>query len=109
MILTPLGLLASTTAWGEWGASDFSDPSMRQKIEAASGNQTLPTRTAPQGLAWLSSIWTAPIPAYAPPFMRSAMFGYMMSALLGSGLIILTFLGLSWIATRQRRYQPGAA
>jgi cobalt/nickel transport system permease protein len=109
MVLTPLGLLASATAWGEWSASDFSDPAMRQKIEAASGNQVLPTRAAPHGLARLSSIWTAPIPAYAPPFMRSATFGYMMSALLGSGLIILTCLGISWIAMRRRSYQPGAA
>lgn len=109
MVLTPLGLLASATAWGEWRASDFTDPAMRQKIEAASGNQVLPTRTAPQGLTRLSSVWTAPIPAYAPPFMRSAMFGYMMSALLGSGLIILTFLGISWITTRRHSYQPRAA
>jgi cobalt/nickel transport system permease protein len=109
MVLTPLGLLATATAWGEWGSSDFADPAMRQQIEAASGHQGLPTRAAPQGLARLSSIWTAPIPAYAPPFMRSAMFGYMMSALLGTGLIILLFLGLSWIAMRRRSYQPGAA
>jgi cobalt/nickel transport system permease protein len=69
----------------------------------------LPTRTAPKGLARLSSIWTAPVPDYAPRFMRSAMFGYMMSALLGTGLIILTFLGISWMATRRRSYQPRAA
>jgi cobalt/nickel transport system permease protein len=109
MILTPLGLLATATAWGEWGASDFVNPAMRQQIEAASGNQALPTPVAPQGLTRLSSIWTAPIPAYAPSFMRSATFGYMMSAFLGSGIIILTCLGISWLATRRRRDQPGAA
>lgn len=108
MVLTPLGLLASATAWGEWGASDFADPATRQQIEVASGNQMLPTQIAPQGLARLSSIWTAPIPAYAPPFLRSAMFGYMMSSLLGTGLIILTCLGISWIASRRRGYQAGA-
>jgi cobalt/nickel transport system permease protein len=109
MVLTPLGLLATATAWGEWSASDFADPAQRQQIEVVSGNQVLPTRAAPRGLARLASIWTAPIPAYAPRFMRSAMFGYMMSALLGTGLIILTFLGIGWIATRRRSYQPETA
>jgi cobalt/nickel transport system permease protein len=109
MILTPLGLLATATAWGEWGANDFADPAMRQQIEAASGNQALPTSVAPQGLARLSSIWTAPMPDYAPPFMQSAAFGYVMSALLGSGLIILTCLGISWLVMRRHCYQPGTA
>jgi len=94
---------------GEWGAGDFANPAMRQQIEAASGHQTLPTPVAPQGLARLSSIWTAPIPAYAPPFMHRAAFGYVMSALLGSGLIILTCLGISWLVTRRHSYQPGTA
>jgi cobalt/nickel transport system permease protein len=97
MILTPLGLLAAGTAWGEWGASDFADPALRQEIQAASGNQA-PPAGPPRGLERLSSVWTAPIPGYAPPFLRSAEFGYIMSALVGAGLIILAFLLISWIA-----------
>lgn len=95
MILTPLGLLAAGTAWGEWGASDFANPAMRQQIAAASGNNAVPL-AAPQGLDRLSSIWTAPIPDYAPSFLKSSEFGYVMSALLGTGLILLIFLALGF-------------
>src|SRR5713101_4434347 len=38
MLLTPLGILAAGTAWGEWSARDFSNPEMRQKIASASRN-----------------------------------------------------------------------
>ena len=84
MILTPLGLVAAGTAWGEWSAEDFSKPEMRQQITDASQNQTPPT-APPAGLEKLSSVWTAPIPDYAPPFMNSAAFGYIMSAMFGAG------------------------
>ena len=58
---------------------------------------------APSGLAELSSVWTAPIPDYAPPWMQSEAFGYIMSALTGAGLIILVFFLISWIARAVRR------
>jgi cobalt/nickel transport system permease protein len=105
MIATPLGLLAAGTAWGEWGAQDFANPALRQQIAAASGNQAPPAQ-APRGLEQLSSIWTAPIPGYAPPFMKSAEFGYIMSALIGAGLIIVAFLLISWIAYVLRSGRP---
>jgi cobalt/nickel transport system permease protein len=102
MVLSPLGLLAAGTAWGEWGASDYADPAMRQQIIVASGQQAPPAQ-APKGLAQLSSIWTAPIPDYAPPWMQSAEFGYIMSAIVGAGLIILVFFLLSRVARLVRR------
>ncbi len=101
MILTPLGLLAAGTAWGEWGAEDFVDPAMRQEIAAAAGSQ-VPPAAVPSGLERLSSFWTAPIPDYAPPWMKSEAFGYILSALVGAGLIILTFFLISWIARAVR-------
>ncbi|MGI8656272.1 MAG: cobalt transporter CbiM [Pyrinomonadaceae bacterium] len=94
MILTPLGLLAAGTAWGEWKAEDFGNRESRKQIAVVSGDQTPPAQM-PQGLLRLSSIWTAPLAGYAPPFMRSAAFGYILSAMLGVGLIILTFLLIS--------------
>jgi len=106
MVLSPLGLLAVGTAWGEWGASDYADPAMRQQIIVASGQQAPPAQ-APKGLAQLSSIWTAPIPDYAPPWMQSAEFGYIMSAIVGAGLIILVFFLLSRVA-RLVRHGRGA-
>ena len=99
MILTPLGLLAASKAWGEWGPQDFKDPAVRQQITVASNNQAPPTEP-PRGLARLSNIWTAPMPDYAPPFLKSAAFGYIMSAMIGAGLIISIFILLGWIMRR---------
>lgn len=101
MILTPLGLLAAGTAWGEWSAQDFADPVTREQIKTASSNHAPPDQP-PKELARLSSIWTAPMSDYAPPFMKSAAFGYVMSAAVGTGLIILIALLIGWI-TRKRR------
>jgi cobalt/nickel transport system permease protein len=96
MLLTPLGILAAGTAWGEWGAKDFSNPQMRQQITGASG-QIAPPSEQPRGLARLSSIWSAPFPQYAPPFVRHPAFGYVMSAVFGCGLILGFFLLMSWV------------
>lgn len=97
MLLTPLGILAAGTAWGEWGARDFSDPQMRQQITSASGHVAPPAQE-PQGLARLSSLWSAPFPQYAPRFVRRPAFGYVMSAMFGSGLILGLFLLIAWMA-----------
>ena len=91
MILTPLGLLAAGTAWGEWSPEDFNNAESRQEIAAASLNQAAPT-SAPEGLEKFSTLWTAPIPDYAPAFMNSPAFGYVLSAMFGTGLIIAFFL-----------------
>jgi cobalt/nickel transport system permease protein len=99
MVLTPLGILAVGTAWGEWGASSFADSNARREIAAVSLNQAPPDK-APAGLQRLSKVWTAPFPAYAPPLLKSAMFGYFMSCLLGVGLVILSFSLLGWLTNR---------
>jgi cobalt/nickel transport system permease protein len=99
MILTPLGILAAGSAWGEWSPSDFSNPAARTEIAAVSG-QAAPV-VAPAGMARLSSFWTAPMPRYAPPFLRSAGFGYLLSAVTGTGLTILVFVFAGWIARRE--------
>ena len=101
MILTPLGLLAAGVAWGEWSTEDFADPEMRQQIVAASGNQPLPEQT-PAGLERLASLWTAPLPGYAPAFIRNPAVGYILSAMMGIGLIILLFLGIGWLTDKRR-------
>ena len=101
LILTPLGILAAGSAWGEWSARDFTDPQVRQRIAAASGNRTPPTQV-PHGLEHLSSIWTAPLSRYAPPFIRSATFGYLVSAMVGVGLIIVGGLLGNWLLSQGR-------
>jgi cobalt/nickel transport system permease protein len=101
MVLSPLGLLAAGTAWGEWAPEDFANPQTRQEIQAGSVNQA-PPEGVPAGLDHLSSFWTAPIPDYAPPFLHSETFGYIMSAVFGTGLIILAFLLISWVSSLLR-------
>ncbi|MBO0725353.1 MAG: cobalt transporter CbiM [Blastocatellia bacterium] len=105
-LLTPLGLLATGVAWGEWGPHDFTDSETLRRITAASGDQA-PPPNVPHGLERLGSIWTAPIPDYAPPFLHSQVFGYVMSAMFGVGLILLTFLVGAWLARlRRKKNQP---
>lgn len=101
LILTPLGILAAGAAWGEWAPEDFSTPQTRQQIAAASANQAPPAQ-APVGLQKLATIWTAPMPRYAPPILKSLRLGYILSAMAGTGLILLAFLCGAWIFTKAR-------
>lgn len=95
LLLTPIGILATGTAWGEWSAEDFASSSARQEIATASRHQAPPAE-APRGLKRLSSFWTAPFPGYAPSVVRTRSFGYMLSGMFGSGLI----LGMVMLAGR---------
>lgn len=105
MLLSPLGLLAAGTAWGEWGADDFANPEARQEIAVASGD-IAPPEAAPAGLERLASVWSAPIPDYAPSFLRNESLGYILSAVMGSGLVLLVFAGIG--ALRDRRASPAS-
>ena len=102
MILTPLGLLAAGTAWGEWGVADFKDLKARQQMAAASHRIAPPAET-PKGLERLATVWTAPMPDYAPPFLRSKKLGYILSAMMGTGLIILAFVLIETILSGRGR------
>lgn len=88
MLLAPLGVLATGTAWGEWSSRDWTDPQARAQIAVASQNHAPPS-SVPEGLQKLSTIWTAPFPGYAPRFVKSAAFGYLLSAMFGVGLLVL--------------------
>jgi cobalt/nickel transport system permease protein len=96
MLITPLGLLATASAWAEWGPDDLKDPAARQQIAAASSNVAPPARV-PAGLEKLSSLWNAPMPDYAPKFLKSEQLGYICSAMFGTGLILAAWLLLGWI------------
>jgi cobalt/nickel transport system permease protein len=100
MILTPLGILAAGSAWGEWAPEDFANRATRLQIAHASNSQ-LPPSEAPAGLQRLSSFWTAPMPRYAPAFLKSPAFGYMLSAVAGTGLIILVVVFAGWLSDRR--------
>jgi cobalt/nickel transport system permease protein len=100
MLLTPLGILAGGTAWGEWSPNRVNAAGY---TEIAPGSQTLPQpSSAPAGLRRLSSLWTAPIPNYAPQFVKSESFGYLLSAMFGVGLLIVSSLLLQRLFERGR-------
>lgn len=89
MVLSPLGLLAAGTAWGEWSAEDF--------INGTTEPSVAPLAAVPTGLERFANLWQAPLPDYALPFVSHEQFGYILSALIGTGLVILTFLFLGYI------------
>lgn len=97
LLLTPLGILAGGTAWGEWAPQDFSKADTRAQIATASGEHQAPS-IAPAGLTRLAQLWQAPMPDYAPRFLKSAPLGYLLSACFGSGLL----LALGWLVSRRR-------
>jgi cobalt/nickel transport system permease protein len=101
----PLGLIASGTAWGEWGVEDFQKPETRAAVAAASGNVEPPAE-APRGLARLAGLWSAPLPDYAPSFLHNAAAGYILSAGAGVALTGAAALGLQWLARGARRRNP---
>ena len=96
-ILTPLGILAAGSAWGEWSVSDFLHPETRQQIANASAGQAPPSQP-PAGLQRLGPLWTAPFSRYAPPFLKNAALGYMLSAMIGMALIIIIGLVIGQLA-----------
>jgi hypothetical protein len=76
-LLTPLGLLASGTAWGEWGSDELS--TMLGYV--------------PAGMARFSELWHAPLPDYTIPGLGDTP-GYVLSAVVGIALIALVTYGL---------------
>jgi len=97
MLLTPLGILAAGTAWGEWKPEYF-----------ATASETAASTAVPVGLQRLSNLWTAPFPAYAPTFVRSRGFGYLLSAMFGVGLLLVLSLVLGRVVERIRRKEYAA-
>jgi len=97
MLLTPLGILAAGTAWGEWSPAELTRTATHAQnaIPSSSG--------VPAGLQRLSNLWTAPFPAYAPAFIRSRGFGYLLSAIFGVGFVLLLSLALRGLLERRRR------
>jgi cobalt/nickel transport system permease protein len=105
MVASPLGLLAAGMAWGEWGVEDLKDPAIREQILHASGN-VAPPEAVPHGLERLAGLWTAPFPDYAPGFLHNENVGYILSAIMGTGLILLGFLLISTAMARRRSTEP---
>lgn len=85
MVLTPLGLLAPGTAWGEWSRGQL---------------QQLGLGYIPSGFDRLSNVWTAPLAGYDLPILNNPTFTYFLSGLLGVALVVVTLVGLGWALDR---------
>ncbi len=88
--LTPLGLLAGGTAWGEWGTDE---------IKGLLGY-------IPQGLARLAGINHTPVlPDYSLPGLggnfAGQAIGYYISAVVGAVVIVLLVLGIGRLIVRK--------
>jgi cobalt/nickel transport system permease protein len=78
IVITPLGLLAPGTAWGEWGAEELTQRGLA---------------FVPRGLAHFSGLWSAPMAGYNLPALGNANIGYILSAAVG----ILVIIGVAWL------------
>jgi cobalt/nickel transport system permease protein len=78
VFITPIGLLAPGTAWGEWGAEELTG---------------LGLSFIPKGLEQLGSLWSAPLPDYEVAVVGNSNLGYIISAVIGIVVIsIVTWL-----------------
>ncbi len=78
IFLTPIGLLAPGTAWGEWGANELARRGLG---------------FVPQGLQQLEGLWGAPLQGYNLPALGNSSLGYVLSAVVGIVVVgVLTWL-----------------
>jgi ABC-type Fe3+ transport system permease subunit len=92
-VLTPLGLLATGTAFGEWGSKEL--------------QQTL--GYVPEGIKSGETLWQAifsgySIPGFGNTFLHSSM-GYILSAVIGIALIYTATLTLGKIIAKREEEQ----
>lgn len=93
VLLTPIGVLAPGTAWGEWSA---------EELQSTLG-------FVPQGLERLGSAWTAAMPDYAPAFIQNPLLGYLFAAIVGSLLVIGLSLGVGRLVAARSDAAEGSA
>ena len=89
-LATPIGLLASGTAWGEWGADELKD---------------LGLNFIPQGIEKFTGWWPAPLPDYGFPRM-GAVIGYILSAFIGIALVGILLWLLGSLISRRNSAKP---
>jgi cobalt/nickel transport system permease protein len=91
IILTPIGLIATGTAWGEWGADE-----LKEKIGYI-----------PKGLEKLGDIWKSVMPDYSLHGLEGSFFksslGYIISAVVGIALIASLIFITSRFVLKEKR------
>lgn len=93
-VLSPLGLLAEGTAWGEWAAEDL--------------QETL--GYVPRGIERAGEWWQALFPDYSVKFLGEGhiaeMGGYILSAFIGSAMVYgLTLILLKAVGSSRKEVQ----
>ncbi|MFN8498102.1 MAG: cobalt transporter CbiM [Anaerolineae bacterium] len=83
VILSPIGLLAGGSAWGEWAADQIGDI----------------VGFVPQGLA-NTQAWTAPLPDYGIEGLAPYV-GYILSAALGILIVVAVVWGIGRLVARR--------
>ncbi len=93
--LTPIGLLAPGTAWGEWGRAEL---------------ERLGLGYIPVGFDRWSSLWSAPLSGYGHTEISNPTVGYLVSAILGVVMVLVVIFALAWLLGRlmQRGDTPTA-
>lgn len=91
IVLTPIGLIATGTAWGEWGADE-----LKEKIGYI-----------PKGFEKLSGVWKSIMPDYSISGLGGSFFkssvGYIISAVVGILLIAIAIFITSKLALKNQR------
>jgi cobalt/nickel transport system permease protein len=90
VILTPLGLIAGGTPFGEWAPEELAQL----------------VGYVPPGLVELSGRWSGILPGYTVPFLAGIpggeVIGYVLSAFTGIALVTLAWLILRQLLARPR-------
>lgn len=86
-LATPIGLLASGTAWGEWGREELRDIGLG---------------FVPSGMDRFAEWWPAPLPDYGLPRV-GAIVGYVLCAFIGIALVAAIIWVLGRMLVRKDR------
>ena len=86
ILLTPIGVLAPGTAWGEWSP---------EEITGRIGY-------VPSGFEKLGSLWKAAMPDYATPGVSNTLLGYLIAAIVGAALVAGVTWGVGALLARRR-------
>jgi len=86
IMLTPIGVLASGTAWGEWDSAQ-----MKARIGYT-----------PHGFDRLGGLWKAIMPDYSTPGMGNAAVGYLIAAVVGVIIVVALAWGVGAVLAKRR-------
>jgi cobalt/nickel transport system permease protein len=90
VLLTPIGLIAPGTAWGEWGRDELADMGLG---------------FIPEGFDRFSQFWRSPFPDYEIQGTLP-VFGYLLSAIFGITVIFGLLLATGRILSHIRAKRP---